>query len=277
MRDEAEARGRGAQGVERQVRAVFLQQHHQAPDVTAPEAGGLITLGAARIDGEAVVNEDQGPWSAQRFDVDEITQRELEVMHAIDERHLQWPPTQERGHVGAGEELITGLREDPLVRRQCESHPRLRVDAQRECLWCYELQRFATGHADFQVGRRTHVLVHARQKLEIVFGGQFQLRQQSISLGVVTVAQRPAAQTLRVGPAPQPLIQACAKEAVARPAAQAGRLGGTVDPGFSHCDCSMSVPRFSQARCITPPFSLSPEPLAIGTESEAGAARPRSW
>src|SRR5580698_1491871 len=102
-----------------------------------------------------------------------------------------------------------------------------------------------------------HMPVHALQYPEVMLPRQLQLRQQPVGLGVVAIAQRAAAHALGVGFSPQPLIQSCAKEAVAGPATQARGLWGSVDPGFSH---------IYWARRMTPPFSMSPEPIAIGRD-----------
>ena len=221
--------------MDRQVRSVLLQQHDQAPDVPAPEAGGLVALGAAGIDGKAVVDEHQGLRRAQRLDIDEVAQRVLEVVHAVDERHLQRLATQQRRHIGPGEELIAGLREYLLVGRRARTDARLRVDAQRQGRRPHQPQGLPARDAHLQVGGRPHMLMHPRQHLEVVLARQLQLREQPVGLGVVAETQGAATQALRIGPASQPQTEACAEETIARAAAQARRLCSSINPGLNHC------------------------------------------
>ncbi len=176
-RDQSQARGRRANGMDDEVRTILFQKYHQAPDIPAPECRGLVALRAACIDGVAVMDEDQGAGLAQRFDIDEVPQRVLEVVHAVDESHVERLATQQRRYILPRKEVIAGLGEYLLVGRQRKADARLRVDSQRQRLRPHQLQGLATRDAHFQVGRRPHLLVYARQHLEIVLAGQLQLRR----------------------------------------------------------------------------------------------------
>ena len=62
------------------------------------------------------MNQDDGIWRGVLLHVDEIPQRELELVHAVDERHVDTPAAQLGQHVMGGEKVIAGFGMDALQR-----------------------------------------------------------------------------------------------------------------------------------------------------------------
>ena len=67
---------------------MLAQQQHESPNIAAPEDRGPFARGGALIQRIDVVHEYRGFGRAERLDVHEVAQRELEVMHAVDERQV---------------------------------------------------------------------------------------------------------------------------------------------------------------------------------------------
>jgi hypothetical protein len=102
-----------------------LQHPQRLPGVAGPGVR-IVRVGGARpvariaprhvrIDRQAVVQHDQRVRPAMRLDIHEVAQRELEVMHAVDEGEIN-RPTEQRRRVLRGEEGIARHLEQ-MVRR----------------------------------------------------------------------------------------------------------------------------------------------------------------
>ena len=101
--------------------------------------------------------------AAQRLDVDEVPQRVLEVVHAVDERHVERASAQKRRHVLLRKEVISWSGQKFFCRgpsanstRGSGSMPSARVSGRTS------FKGFPARHADFQIGCRLYMFVCTR-------------------------------------------------------------------------------------------------------------------
>jgi hypothetical protein len=128
-----------------------------------------------RVDREAIVQHDQRVRQAVRFDVHDVAQRELEMMHAVDEGEVDRPPEQRartlRGEKGIARHLEQVARR--LAPRFTLPHvaPEAEARIDRDADAARQRQGLAGRGADFQIGLRPLHGVQPAQQLEIARPG----------------------------------------------------------------------------------------------------------
>ena len=94
-----------------QVGPVLLDHLEHLVDVARPLVGRAVAVGLRDVAREDVVEDDRGGPVGVALDVDEVAQRELGQVHAVDEREADAAALERQQRLGALEEVVARDRE----------------------------------------------------------------------------------------------------------------------------------------------------------------------
>jgi hypothetical protein len=151
-----------------QVGPVAGQDPEHLVDVAGPGTRAAVAVGLLHGPREDVVEDDHARPRRQPLDADEVAQRELGQVHAVDEREVGLLRAERLERLRPREELVAGLAQQLHVVAELDAQVVGRVDAERGTVG--QREAVAVAQADLEVGAGADGLVQALEEVEVLHG-----------------------------------------------------------------------------------------------------------
>ncbi len=150
---------------------------------------GADPVGRSGIQGQGIVDHDDGLASGESFQVDEVQQRLLEQMQSVDEGQGEIRSPRTSSQIVIGEETVTGHGKEASVGRKQRPPGRFGIDANAPSLRKGGAQGIAMADSDLHVGSGLEDLMDPAQDGVVIGAGQRRggLRKMNIAEGVIVV------------------------------------------------------------------------------------------
>lgn len=167
---------------------MLAQQRNHLPGVAGPERRPALARSGVRIERQAVVEHDHGVGPRPALDVEEVAQRLVKGMQAVDEGERDRSAVEHGAGIVGREEAVARFGEDARLGAERLGELRLGVDADHPRRRTRTGQRPARRDPDLDIGRGREVGVEAGQHGEVVLARHADLGEHPVRVVAVGIA-----------------------------------------------------------------------------------------